>query len=41
MIRVSGDLKALVATTFDAMLFFDASDHVSTDIIALLDQLYM
>jgi hypothetical protein len=41
MIRVSGDFKALVTTAFDAKFFFDVSDHVQANIMALLYELCM
>lgn len=41
MIRVSSDFKVLVTTAFDAALFFDSSDHVLTDMIALLCKMSM
>ena len=36
VIGVSGDFKAFVTTAFDAMFFFDTSDHVQTNVMALL-----
>ena len=36
MVWVRGYFKAFVATAFDAMFFFDTSDYVQANIMALL-----
>jgi hypothetical protein len=36
VIGAGGDFKAFVATAFDAVFLFDASDHVGTDVMTLL-----
>jgi hypothetical protein len=41
MIGVGGDFKAFVTTASNTALFFDASDHVLTDMMALLCKMSM
>ena len=41
MVWVRSDFKVFVATSFDAMFFFDTSDHVQANVMALLYELCM